>query len=261
MYSKLKILSNQILNRFGLNVDTSVKSSEIQDLLDLLKVKDISIPSIRIGSDNDGGYVVPDVLDNIGYCFSFGISDNCDLENQMADCGMQVYAIDGSIEGLPTKNKNIHFTKKYIGRDYSSDYIGINEWVSSCIYEKGSIMFSMDIEESEWETILDLDTSILKTVDLFVIEFHGFHLLTQKSFFKKAKNALLKLDDLFIVTNTNVNNTAPNLNLPNIRSIPSVLEVTYLAKRVMKENDIRVVEQISNERVSLNRPNDSSISV
>lgn len=259
MYSKLKIISNQIANRFGFNIDKSVSETAIRDLLDLLKVKDLNISSIRIGSQNDGGYVVPNVLDNIRYCFSFGISDNCELESQMADYGMEVFAIDGSIESLPNENKNIHFTKKYIGRDNASEYIGINEWVSSCIDNKARIMFSMDIEESEWETILDLDARILETIDLFIIEFHGFHLLPQKSFFNKAKSALVKLNDLFIVTNVNANNTAPSLNLQNIGSIPSVLEVTYLAKRVMKENDIQVVRQISNERVALNRANDPSI--
>lgn len=259
MYSKLKVLSNQIFNRFGLNIDTSVPVGEIQDLLDLLKVIDLSVPSVRIGSKNDGGYVVPNVLDRIEYCFSFGVSDNCELEAQMADLGMQVFAIDGSIEMLPSENKNIHFTKKYIGRDHTSDYVGINEWVSGCIDNKGRLMFSMDIEESEWETILDLDSCILDIVDLFVVEFHGFHLLPQKSFFKKVKSTLLKLDELFVVTNVNFNNTAPSLKLPYIGSIPSVLEVTYLSRRVMNENDIRVLDQPPADRVNLNRSNNPSI--
>jgi hypothetical protein len=259
LYSKLKVLSNQILYQLGINADTTVSEGEIKVLLDLLKVVEVSVSSVRIGSEYDGGYVVPNVLDDIEYCFSFGVSDNCELESQMANFGMQVFAIDGSIEELPTKNENINFTKKYIGRDYTPDYIGINEWVSGCIKNKGSLLFAMDIEESEWETILDLDSVILDIVDLFVVEFHGFHLLPQKSFFKKVKNALLKLDGLFVVTNVNFNNTAPSLKLPNIGSVPSVLEVTYLARRVMNENDIHIVDELSIERVNLNRSNDPSI--
>ena len=39
---------------------------------------------IRIGSDHDGCYLVPNDLESIKYCYSPGVSNNSDFEDQLA---------------------------------------------------------------------------------------------------------------------------------------------------------------------------------
>ena len=40
---------------------------------------------VRIGSENDGGYLVPDDLNDLQYCFSPGVSVNSDFEKHLYD--------------------------------------------------------------------------------------------------------------------------------------------------------------------------------
>ena len=61
---KIKIIKflNFFLKYFNLHIDSSVTKDEILTLINLMKVKDLGYNLIRIGSDNDGGYLVPDIL-------------------------------------------------------------------------------------------------------------------------------------------------------------------------------------------------------
>ena len=39
---------------------------------------------VRIGSGADGGYLLPDALDGLAYCFSPGVADSADFENELS---------------------------------------------------------------------------------------------------------------------------------------------------------------------------------
>jgi hypothetical protein len=255
MYSKLKIVTNQILYKLGFVIDTTVSPNEIQKVLSLLDVIELNIPFKRIGSRFDGGYVVPDVLENISNCLSFGVSDNCELESQMANQGMKVFAIDGSIHSFPTPNKNIKFTQKYVGRSTSENYVDVNKWVIEHVRLHENMMFAMDIEESEWEVILELEKEILDRVDIFIVEFHGFHQLSQKSFLRKASSALIKLSETHTVVNTNLNNTAPTVKFSYLKKVPTVIEVTYISNRMIREYGIKEGLEYQKSRQNLNQLN------
>lgn len=70
--NKLNIL-NKILNIFGAKSYRQTDSEKILDIISLLKPYNTEIPLIRIGSDGDGGYLVPDVMGDIKFCFSAGV--------------------------------------------------------------------------------------------------------------------------------------------------------------------------------------------
>ena len=57
----------------------------------------------RVGSDGDGGYLVPDDLENINYLFSPGVGCKQDFDHECADKGMKVCMVDASVDG-PIKN-------------------------------------------------------------------------------------------------------------------------------------------------------------
>jgi len=255
MYSKLKVLANNFLYNFGLSVDKVTSESDISSVLDLLNVQNLDIAPIRVGSEKDGGYVIPDILADIDVCLSFGISDNCDLELQLTDLGIKVFAIDGSISELPTFNQLIEFTPKYVGRSEDKRFIDANQWIADAVRDYESVMFSMDIEEYEWEIILEIDDYLLNKVDLFVIELHGLHQLCHRSFLQKVRAALLKLSEKFVVTNVNVNNTSPMVNFKGVRTFGSVVEVTYTSKAYIERHKIAYTDRYSELRKRLNSSN------
>ena len=77
------------------------KITDINNLNNLLKkLSPVAIDKnlIRIGSINDGGYIVPNILEDIKYCYSAGIGFNYDfeleLEKKVIKCFMADYSIN-----------------------------------------------------------------------------------------------------------------------------------------------------------------------
>lgn len=80
---------------------------ELHELLHLAKINGAAL--VRIGKDNDGGYIMPDDFgsdDKIAY--SFGINDDVSWDKAMASRGYDVFMYDHTIDGLPEENPRFH---------------------------------------------------------------------------------------------------------------------------------------------------------
>ncbi len=82
----------------------------VGELLQILKPYNcIGATKIRIGNNNDGGYIMiaPRPEEKIAY--SFGISDESPWDLEMATQGLKVYQYDGTIDSPPDKHPNLFF--------------------------------------------------------------------------------------------------------------------------------------------------------
>jgi hypothetical protein len=86
---------------------------------------------IRIGPDDDGGYVVPNNLDGIQVCYSSGVSTECRFDRACADMGMLVFMADQSVDSPPEEHANFHFIKKFIGVLNNEEFMTLDTWVES----------------------------------------------------------------------------------------------------------------------------------
>ena len=86
----------------------------IDTLLSVLKVQElINIDLIRLGSENDGGYILVNNFYNNGICYSFGIDHNIDFELDMAKYNYQIFMFNHTIDALPQNNsQHFHFFKE-----------------------------------------------------------------------------------------------------------------------------------------------------
>ena len=68
------------------NIFTSIKtpSTNVKELISLVYPKKLSVENIRIGGENDGGYIVPNDLEGIKYCFSPGVGNLSKFENDLS---------------------------------------------------------------------------------------------------------------------------------------------------------------------------------
>ena len=57
----------------------------VADFVRRLRPVSTDKPLIRIGSQADGGYLIPDDLEGIDYCFSPGVAEASDLEFECAE--------------------------------------------------------------------------------------------------------------------------------------------------------------------------------
>lgn len=182
---------------------------------------------IRLGSIDDGGYVLPiNDIKNSDVLISLGISDNWDFEKHFSRMSnAKILAYDHSIDSnfwiskfkkdlikflklkifkpkkiykmiqyidflffFRFKTKNKFFLKK-IGK--TNGCVNIGEIVSDHINENEKIFLKIDIEGSEYE-ILDQIVSIKDKIQGLIIEFHNVskNLDIIENFLKKIKDYL-----------------------------------------------------------------------
>ena len=81
---KIKQIIKNLLKKRNIEVYRSVEKKEILEAISLTKPFDLGHPLIRIGGPTgDGGYLLPDVLDDIKYCFSPGVGLISEFETQL----------------------------------------------------------------------------------------------------------------------------------------------------------------------------------
>ena len=71
------------LNHFGRYLEKSTSSNDIFKLIKKMKPVSINKKLIRLGDDNDGGYVVPNDFKDVKFCFSAGVGNLIKFEQ---DC-------------------------------------------------------------------------------------------------------------------------------------------------------------------------------
>ena len=232
----------KLSHTFGYNIQIGkiTSPSDLNKLLKQLYPISIDIPLIRVGSDGDGGYLVPDDLENINYLFSPGVGCKQDFDHECADKGMKVCMVDASVNGPIKNHTNFNFLKKYLGVFDSDETISLDSWLrSSQIPADSECILQMDIEGGEYESILSASLDTLSNFRIMIIEFHKLDMLWNRHFFNFFKNCFLKLLQTHYVTHIHPNNCTRPTVIRGL-SIPPVMEFTFIRKdRVIKTGYVK----------------------
>ena len=185
---------------------------------------------IRLGSEHDGGYLVPDDLEGLEACYSPGISKTADFELDCAERGIEVYLADYSVKNPPFDHPSFHFIRKHIGSSRDEKFTTFEEWLANtCPAKASDLMLQMDIEGSEYEVLHSMTENLLARFRIIVIEFHDLEKLWSKPFFRFAERAFKKLLINHSCVHIHPNNCAAPIKITGI-SIPPVMEFTFLRK-------------------------------
>jgi len=239
-YAKQFLIENPLLKfkKFNTNV-TPIE--DIRILLKLLYPLSCDIPLIRLGAQNDGGYLIPDDLVGISACFSPGVSSISDFEKDCANLGIEVFLADRSVNGPAVKDKSFHFTKKFIGSFSNEEFMRIDDWVlSSLPNNSDDLMLQMDIESFEYETIISMSEEIQKRFRIMVIEFHQLDQLWNRPFSTLAIRAFKKLLQTHKCVHIHPNNIANTQTLNGIE-IVTTMEFTFFRKDRIQNERLRNV--------------------
>jgi hypothetical protein len=149
-------------------------------------------PLIRMGPEGDGGYLVPDDLDDVQACFSPGVSLISGFELECAERGIDVHMADASVESPADRHPRFHFRKAFIGNRTQGDFVTMDDWIADAIGErKGDLILQMDIEGWEFKALNAISEDNLRRFRIIIMEFHGLdYLLPYKirTFRKILKN-------------------------------------------------------------------------
>ena len=245
------------------NIFTTKKTTylKIKDLISLVKPKKLSIDHIRLGGDNDGGYLVPNDLEGVKYCFSPGVGKITKFENEISKNNIKSFLADYSVDFKSENNLLIDFEKKFLGPISYENYICLKDWISSKInYEKeNELILQMDIEGDEYEIINSIDIKTLKKFRIILIEFHNMHYMLDELVYSKIYRSFELLTKYFYVSHIHPNNDTDFAIKDGDITIPTLLEFSFIRKDRVKVIDDKL--KFPHELDQPNNPNKRDIAL
>ena len=188
----------------------------------VLKVFKCPFEKIRLGRNNDGGYIIADIP-NVKYTIllSGGIGGESSFEEDFVKKYpyTKAYAFDGTDDSLPNQNDKITFIKKNIG--YHNDTLNTN--LHDYIFKNECIFVKMDIEGSEIDWIKSLSNEQINKFEQIVMEFHY-------PFSNREIDVFDKINKNHYLIHFHGNNHA-GVRIHRGIIIPDVFECTYLHKK------------------------------
>ena len=215
----------------------------------------VGVELVRIGDIGDGGYLTPDYLNDLKFCFSPGVDILASFEKSLSELyDIKSFLLDASVEKMPVYDVNLSFLKKYLGTETYGEFISFEDWIQNSIgSQTGSKMLQMDIEGAEYDIINTVEKGLLAGFDIFIIELHGLERLLIKDDFEKISRSFRRLLDLFYIVHIHPNNCTPKWKSMNYE-IPPVLEITFLRKNIYDDGliartDIKIPHKLDSKNV------------
>ena len=181
---------------------------------------------IRLGGEADGGYLVPDDLEDISACFSPGVGNTSAFDLDIANKGIRVFMADASVEGPAAEHELFHFRKKYIGS--KEGMLTLEQWITEeDIGEEEDLLLQMDIEGAEYHNLLELPDEQLRRMRIIVLEAHHLDLMWSEGFFEIVEATFDKLLRHHLCVHIHPQNNVLPFEHKGIQ-IPRTMEFTFL---------------------------------
>ncbi len=232
---KMKIAIQNFLFKLGYNVSRSRAGSaigrrQLETFFSRFREKYVCVDLLRIGGQGDGGYLVPDCLGDIKYCFSAGVSDIADFEQDLAKrYNITSFMADGSVEAAPVQGDHFKFMKKFIGNGPGQqDYITLSDWIRQTIgHDDSPKILQMDIEGGEFDVLI---CESIASFSVAVIEFHGLHRMFNPGYLDMISSIFKKIYRDFSICHVHPNNHVGHLGVHESCGIqiPDVIEVSFI---------------------------------
>ena len=187
----------------------------------------------RLGGEEDGAYLIPTCIGGIERCFSPGVCNLVDFEDDLARIfGIPSSTCDPEDNGLPIgAHKLITFDKFKIANNNSEGSLTLEEWVMrESEPREASLMLSMDIEGGEYEVIMNCPDQIMQSFRIITLEIHNLHMLWEKSFLDYFLRMIQRLTRFHDIVHMHPNNgTAYRISANHI-NLYTCIELTLLHK-------------------------------
>lgn len=239
---------------FGLiiRINGKLNSAHIDRLTKCFTIYEWNDGFSRVGSQFDGGYLVPRNWKNVDALFSPGVGHNSDFELEFANQSITCFLLDGSVNGPPINHPNFNFQKMFLGGSEGSDSTTLENWLIRSGIQGDNLFLSMDIEGSEYEVLLSVDDDTLSRFKYITIELHKVHTFLDGQDGLKIIEALEKLTKRHRVVNFHGNNFTPLFRIGQL-VMPQAVELTLVRE---DQFDMQQKLVFPNKEFDLNHRND-----
>jgi len=216
--------------RMGFAVSRKSPDASVLRTLQRLQPVTTNIPLIRLGGAGDGGYLVPNDLDEIAACFSPGVDTTASFEEAVLARGIPCYLADASVTSPPIQHPQIDFERKFLGVVNDDTYSTLDSWVDLKLPgNRQDLLLQMDIEGHEWPVLLNTSDRVLQSFRIIVLELHGLPHSFNPAALQMFEAVLERLSRAFHVVHAHPNGHFPGFRYQSMK-IPHFLEVTLLRK-------------------------------
>jgi hypothetical protein len=208
-----------------------VSQSELFDLLNLIRPwQMITDTKLRIGSDADGGYVMPSSSRRSNTVLSIGIGNEVSFDNDLARLGARVIQFDHTVEAAPSTLPGIEFNRLGWGAQDEHPFVSLATMVKMVDWPQARhAILKFDTEGAEWDCLVDASSDDLNRFEVLTGEFHDFHNLVNRPHFDQVKAVFTKLCSTHRVIHMHANNAGGMVMLGGI-PFPRLLELTFMRK-------------------------------
>lgn len=185
---------------------------------------------IRLGNKADGGYVIANIP-NYDCYISAGVGWDESFSNDVIKHFdiKEAHGFDGTIDKLPFNSPScMNFYKMNISPYQSKNTVNLRKYIDSF----NDIFLKMDIEGYEYDWIDSLSVNDLKKFKQITIEFHFINDNNLNISYELKQKCLNKLYDTHYLIHAHGNNNCGTTN-----SIPDVIELTYIRKDVIGDEE------------------------
>lgn len=220
------------LARRGVYIDRMVETQKIFELVKKLRPQKTKFDLVRIGGKDDGGYLLPDDLDDIAACFSPGVAATATFEiDLLKKKGINSHLADLEVNEPPMNFKAMSFTKKYVGTVNDEMFMTLDKWVHDQIDidNKKDLILQMDIEGWEYPTLLNVSEDVLTRFRILVLEIHAIESWGHPEFYRIVDAFFARLLKHFYIVHNHPNNFCGTINMGGVEA-PRVIELTFLRK-------------------------------
>jgi hypothetical protein len=211
---------------------------EVMKLLSPKKPKGMT--KVRIGEQNDGGYVfVEDLLKNGTVAYSIGIGGTLKFEEAIEKYGHHIWMYDHTVDGSRFKTPNRTIQRIGIGPKTKGNIHTLEKMIADNKHQKETnMLLQMDCEGAEWEVFANGNPLDLIGFSQLCIEMHWF-----VSYFSRAdttnliERALQNLRLNFTPCHVHANNWSGFYKIPGKPPIAETFEVTWIRNDLVEWDD------------------------
>jgi len=208
-----------------------VTQHELFNLLNLIRPwQMISDTKVRIGSDADGGYVMPSSSRRSNTVLSIGIGNEVSFDGELAALGARVIQFDHTIPHSPSDHPKIEFHRKGWGARDDGPFVSLASMVKMIDWSQArNAILKFDTEGAEWDCLETATRDDLNRFEVLTGEFHDFHKLVNRDHFDRVLAVFSKLCDSHRVIHMHANNAGGMIMLGGI-PFPRLLELTFIRR-------------------------------
>ena len=202
------------------------------EIMRMISPKSVSDKTkVRIGSSNDGGYVMLDeILKSGKIAYSIGIGNTIKFEEAVEALGYKIWMYDHTVNGKKFKNENRTIFKIGIAPADAGKYKTLSTMIKDNGHEnEENMVLQMDVEGAEWEVLSRIDPDVLSKFSIMNLEIHWMNTMFARpdttEMIDKSFQALTKNHTVFHV---HANNWCGYYEMKDKPPLAEVLEISLV---------------------------------